>query len=307
MAHTPLRLRQDFLKTLIFGLVLTIAGFLLAYQFVDPAPPKTLRIQTGSEQGAYHRFALQYQEILARDGITLELISSQGSLANLKALGEGKADLAFVQGGTAAGVDNDAFHSLGSITYEPLWIFHNHPQKKPTQLTQWSGYRLAVGAKDSGTRSLVNTLLDANGLNENQSPRLTLGGTQAVEALLNNQVDVLFMVASAQSPTVARLLQEPGIQLMSLQRSRAYTRRFNYLSEVLLPEGLLDLQNNLPAEDVHLIAPTANLVALKDTHPALVDLLMKAMAETHGQATWFQNNAEFPQPNFLEFDLHPTA
>ena len=41
---------------------------------------------TGSAEGACHGFAQKYREILARDGITLELKASGGSVDNLARL-----------------------------------------------------------------------------------------------------------------------------------------------------------------------------------------------------------------------------
>jgi hypothetical protein len=58
-------------KDSIIAIVLLAAGFWLAYQFVEPAPPTTITISTGSEEGAYYANALKYKSILAEQGITL--------------------------------------------------------------------------------------------------------------------------------------------------------------------------------------------------------------------------------------------
>jgi len=77
---------KEYLK--IFGpaFLLTLIGFIVAYQFVQPAPPKHIAIGTGSKTGAYYPFGLRYSEILARDGITLEVLSTAGSIENIKLL-----------------------------------------------------------------------------------------------------------------------------------------------------------------------------------------------------------------------------
>ena len=58
---------SDFLK--VYGPILALiaVGFVVAYQFVDPAPPRTLTLATGSPEGAYHAYGGRYREILARD------------------------------------------------------------------------------------------------------------------------------------------------------------------------------------------------------------------------------------------------
>lgn len=87
----------------IFGLAIltTIGGFPVAYQFVEPAPPRKIVIATGDKSGAYYAFAQRYKKVLARDCITLEIRSTAGSGENLKLLTEREngVDIALVQGG----------------------------------------------------------------------------------------------------------------------------------------------------------------------------------------------------------------
>ena len=97
--------------------IITILGFVLAYQFVDPAPPDHIRIGTGQKQGAYHLFARQYQEILREEGIALELVDSAGSVENIRLLEEGLVDVAFVQGGLSDVSKSRDLYSLGSFFY----------------------------------------------------------------------------------------------------------------------------------------------------------------------------------------------
>ena len=54
-------------KLKIFGpaVVITIIGFMVAYQFVAPPPTRTLTMATGSMTGAYYAAGKSYREILA--------------------------------------------------------------------------------------------------------------------------------------------------------------------------------------------------------------------------------------------------
>ena len=107
----------------MFGpaIILTLAGFVVAYQFVEPAPPRRIAIATGGEEGAYYGFAERYAELLARDGITLEVRGTSGSIENLGLLAasESGIDVAFVQGGTGAEVAAPQLRSLGSTKVLP--------------------------------------------------------------------------------------------------------------------------------------------------------------------------------------------
>ena len=101
---------------------LSIGLLALAYWWLNPTPPKQVTMATGPAQSAYEAFGKRYQQALAVEGITVVLLESEGSSANLDLLREGHADLAFVQGGTADlnESDQEDLTSLGSLFVEPL-------------------------------------------------------------------------------------------------------------------------------------------------------------------------------------------
>jgi len=146
----------------IYGpaVLLTLLAFGVAYQFVDPAPPRQLTIATGSPEGAYTGFAERYRELLQREGIELRLRHTHGSLENLGLLATDEVDAAFVQGGTeqAAGAP---LLSLGSLYYEPAWLFYR-ADRVAERLTDLEGARVAIGVPGSGTLMLARTLLRDN-------------------------------------------------------------------------------------------------------------------------------------------------
>ncbi|MGH7400495.1 MAG: TAXI family TRAP transporter solute-binding subunit, partial [Candidatus Rokuibacteriota bacterium] len=135
-------------------------AFVVAFQWVKPAPPSRVVIATGRADGAYYRFAEQYRAPLAREGITLEIRETSGSLENIRLLEDPTSgiDIGFVQGGTGAGATSDSLVSLGSLYFEPLWVF-SRAAPGPTDLRELRGGRLAVGPAGSGTRSLALVLL----------------------------------------------------------------------------------------------------------------------------------------------------
>ena len=81
--------------------LIVATGFLVAYRYVGSPPPRAIRIATGAADGAYHSFAQQYARLLARHGITLEVIPTAGTVDNLELLKRGEVSLALVQGGCA--------------------------------------------------------------------------------------------------------------------------------------------------------------------------------------------------------------
>ncbi|MDR2365908.1 MAG: hypothetical protein LBD68_08680, partial [Zoogloeaceae bacterium] len=159
----------------VWPLALTaLAGFGVAFYFVEPAPPRHVVMSTGGEDGRYHAFALRYREIFARNGVTLELRPSGGSGENLLRLHRGEADVAFVQGGVASawkGKDGwSGLAALGSAFYEPLWVFaRGDAVAAPRRLADLAQKRVTVVQENSNARALAYRLLAANDVTEDSA------------------------------------------------------------------------------------------------------------------------------------------
>ena len=294
------------MRLMTFGsaVLLTLIGFVIAWQFVNPAPPHTLVIATGQMDGAYYLFAQRYQQRLAQDGIELKIRTTAGSIENLELLRNNKVDLAFVQGGTGSTSDSDILTSLGSLYYEPLWVFYRGEQTL-SRVSQLQNKRVAIGEPGSGTRAIAKLLLEDNFMDTGMTQ--PIGGATAAQALLQGDVDALFLVAAPAAPLVQELLHRQDIRLMSFARAGAYTRLHHFLSAVTLPEGVIDLQANLPPRDTVLLAATANLVARNDFHPSLVSLLLQAATVAHSAGGLFKQAGSFPNSANLEFPLDDDA
>jgi len=305
---TLLQSFKEHLLTYIPAILITIVGFIAAYQYVGPAPPDYIVMGTGQPEGAYHHYAQQYRDILATHGIELELRNTAGSIENLELLqadAQG-VDVAFVQGGTGGMAVTEELFSLGSLYYEPIWVFYR--SKTPIRrLSELKGRRVAIGEQGSGTRVIAQRLLADNRVTEGSASLLSLGGTRAMQALKAGELDAAFFVASPQSQSVRDLLQAPGIRLMNFERAGAYRQIHRFLTSVTLPEGVVDLYGNIPPRNTELLAATTNLVVHSNLHPALVDLLLQAAAEVHGAGGGFEQRGEFPSSQYLDFPLSEEA
>ncbi|NJO24083.1 MAG: ABC transporter substrate-binding protein [Sphingomonadales bacterium] len=279
-----------------------------AMQYLQPPPQRTLVISTGAQTGAYHSFAQSYQRALNRSGIRTELKPSAGSVENLNRLRDGKSGVlaALMQGGIADEKTAPGILSLGGIFLEPVWIFHRSGETI-VRLAQLKGRRIAIGPEGSGTRALVLALLSAAQLHGGNTELLPLTGAAARDALLAGTADVMFGVAAAETPLIQAMLRDPRLGIMSMTQADALTRLFPYLTKVVLPQGVVDLENNIPASDVALMAAVASLVVRNDLHPALVSQLAQAAAEAHGGANWFQRAGQFPMASDSAFPMSPDA
>ena len=293
------------------GLLIFI-GFLLAgaaFFFIYSAPPNVITITSGPEGSIFFTNAWRYSTNLAAQGVKLKNLPSQGSLENLKRLENpgGRVEVGFVQAGLTTNAATGGLVTLGSIGYQPLLVFYRGAPADT--LAGLAGRRLAIGPVGSGTRTLVLTLLAANGIRPGEATTLLdWESPVAAQALLDGTVDAVFLMGEDASAVVMRkLLLAPGIQLMNFAQAEAYTRRFSYLSLLTIPQGAIDFGKNIPSHDVNLIGPTVELVARRTLHPALSDLLLKAAQEVHGKAGLFQHKGEFPARLTDEFPLSDDA
>ncbi|GJL53987.1 MAG: hypothetical protein NPIRA02_11190 [Nitrospirales bacterium] len=299
-------MNTSLLKSSGLAVFIALTGFVLAYQFVEPAPPKIMTLATGSATGAYHAFGLAMQEILADNDIELKLHNSAGSDDNAALLAEGTVDIALMQGGTP--VDSvpggKQLRALASLYYEPLWMFHRI-DPAPVKLSELAGRRVNRGIPGSGTRRLADELLALNKV-AGETFR-ALDNTSASEALQDGKLDALFMVSGEHSSEVEKLLQAPGISLMDLPRAKAYHLHRRYLSPLTLPAGAIDLAGERPPTQVNMIAVTAMLVARNDLHPALVDLLLLSAPKIVGGPGLFHEAEQFPSGQYLSIPLSKEA
>lgn len=319
MAHniryTLLSLRDLLVSIGPFAL-LTIALLGLAYWWLDPTPPKRVVLATGPAQSAYDEFGKRYADALRRYGITVELLPTEGSSENLEKLRSGEADLGFVQGGSAdIGYDDEeSIVSLGSLFVEPLWLFYREDaaqrlNQTPTvaSLPALQGWRVNVGTPGSGVPRLFGTLLDVNRVDSRQLQLSELAQTPATVAFLDGEIDALVFASAPESLMVQMLLQSPGIRLMDFAQSEAYSRRFAYLTPVVMPQGVVDLSKNIPERDVRLVASTTSLLASARTHPAILQLFAQTASGLHGGASWFNRAREYPSLAHSEVPLSPEA
>ncbi len=310
---------RDFIG--IFGplLLLTIAGLVVTWQFVEPAPPKNLVMATGSLESAYHQFGLQYSEILARHGIELELVNTAGSEIELELVNtagsvenlellmdpDGRVDVALLQGGIGSRETAPELQGLASLFYEPLWIFQRDQVSET--VSGLIGRRVAIGEPGSGTHSAMSRLIEDNQLPVTAFEALELGGNTAADALLEGQVEIACFVASIQAPYIQRLLLGEGIHLTPVIRAEAYMRHDHSLASVVLPRGTADLRRDIPPADIQMLAPVASMTARDTLHPILAVLLMQAAVEVHSSGGIFEKQGQFPSVYNTTFPLNEAA
>lgn len=294
----------ELLLIIIPVIAIVYAGFWGAYQFVSPAPPKSISISAGNIQGTYYSYAQKYKEELALDGIDLSILESKGSRENIKRLLNNEADVALVQGGTAYA--DEKLLSLGSLYYEPVSIFYKK-ELTLNRLNDFSGLKISIGVDGSGTHMLASQLFAINHVNSQNTQFLYLTPQDSLKKLTAGELDAVFFVSSIYSPAIQALLQNKDFTLFNFERADAYSQVLPFLSKVTLHEGIVDFKNNVPEQAITLLAPTANLVVRDDIHKSLSILLLQAINKNHGNNDLFSTPGFFPSEQLTAFPVSDVA
>jgi uncharacterized protein len=273
--------------------IIGLGGFL---HEIRPFPPSTVTIATGQPNSTYEDIGDWYEQYFEQHGVKLIRLQTDGAVENVERLAAGDVDVAFSQGGVFVPSDSNII-SLGSIQYEPLWLFYRGEEfhgSDPLEFLQKK--RLSVGAEKSGTREFVMDLINQHQLkDENQQNLLIMNARDSVNALLDGRIDGMFLLANTESEDLRLLIERPDIHLWNFKTARAIGSKIPYVTAVTLPIGAISLTPIRPARDLELVATTSTILAKETLHPAIQYLFMMASTDFYRQShVYFPRAQGFP-------------
>jgi TRAP-type uncharacterized transport system substrate-binding protein len=270
-------------------------------------PPRTVTMATGAAGGANHELGLRYRDILARSGVRLRLVNTTGGLDNLARLRDRRSgvQVGFIQGGTTTKDESPNVESLGSIFFEPLWLFYR--SGIGDGIERYRGRRISIGPEGSGGRALALEIMKRTKVDAVVGEVLGFPPQEAADKLIAGAVDIAFIVSGWDSPAVQRLMAADGIEVANVPRPDAFIALYPFLSKVVLPSGVADLAANRPPADVVLLAAKASLAVRGDLSSAIQYLLLNAAVEIHSPPGIFQKSGQFPAGESVDLPLSEEA
>jgi TRAP-type uncharacterized transport system substrate-binding protein len=287
--------RRGRLRVAALIFVVIVAVVWASAHYPEPAPPSHIVLASGLEDGQPHRYAQRYTEILGRAGVVVEERITSGAGENLQLLQNPHSgvDIGFTQGGVARFAEANNVVMLASLYYVPMWIFYSGTDTL-NQINELRYRRIAVGVSGGGARAFSEPLFAINGLTSGNVTMLPMSNSAALLALQSGEIGAAIFVDGARNQAVWTALHDPNLKLLSYDRADAYHRLFPYITKLTLPPGVIDFAHNIPSKEVALIATKEMLAARDGLHPALVDLLVDAAQEIHGESGFFEEAGEFP-------------
>jgi TRAP transporter TAXI family solute receptor len=270
---------------------------------LKPAIQRTIVITSGADGGIYRGFADRYAPLLKRQGITLDIRSSSGSVENYQRLTDpdSEYEVGFIQSGTTSPKETDHLQTIAAVSYEPIWVFYRGGASLD-RLAQLRGKRISIGVPGSGLLHVSQVLLGYSGITAGNSTLLKMDAPKAYQALESGQLDAAFFIGRPDA-AMQRTLLNSDLKLMSFAQADALVQKFPSLSKVIFPRASTSVVNDLPHTDVTLLAATALLVSKDTLHPALVYLLLDAAKTVHGGEDYFTPLGTFPNLYTEEFPI----
>jgi TRAP-type uncharacterized transport system substrate-binding protein len=303
MAQSLLQRYWPYLSPAAILAILFAAG---AY-IVTTLPPRAIVMATGPEGGANYELGGRYRQILAQSGVDLKLLPTSGSLENLRLLRDPKSGVSvgLLQDGLAEGAETSGVESLGTVGYDPLWLFHR--RGIGGTLGALAGKRVSIGPEGSGARAFALNVIKRTKTEGTIGELLGFPPQVAAEKLIAGDIDAAFIVTGRDSPVVQSLINAQGVELTSFERADAMVALYPFLTKLTLPRGIFDLAKDQPPTDIQLLAAKSILAVRSDLHSALQYLLLTAATEIHSRSGVFQKVEQFPVAESVDLPLSADA
>ena len=211
-------------KTITLSVVLALA--IACAAFADPMPGGTkLIFTTGGAQGTYYGFGgVLAGKVGEKTSTTITAITSGGSKANIEAMQDGDAQLAFVQSDVGAYAFRgtrlfdervDDFSAVANLYMEQVQIVTLNPDIKT--VADLKGKNVSIGAAGSGVYFNAVDVLKVYGLDIDKDIKPTYQSFgDSVEALQDGKIDAAFIVAGAPTTAVTSLAATKKVYLVSV-------------------------------------------------------------------------------------------
>jgi hypothetical protein len=255
-----------------------------------PLPPRQLTLAVSSAHG--EELARRYERELALGGVAVQTLKAKTDEQVLEWLTQGQADVALaITPSLMVSKANEWVH-VGAIERLAVWLF----TRMGPGLSSDALKNAAVGwvSFDANDAWLWPELRQQSQLSAAQASATPVTERDGVLALLDGRLDALALVAHAQHPAVARLNREPNIHVMSTRLNRAAASQRGAVHAVALPQGALDVRNNLPGTDTSMLAVYTHLLASPKLPTATQELLWDVASNIHEQAQFLTRQGEFP-------------
>lgn len=278
----------------------------------------SLKMGTGEEDGNYYNYGTNLaQEVAEQSDYNIEVLSTNGSVANLRLISEGYVDIAIVQSDAMA----DALSGLGDFSQGALSGFHVLAGLYTEQcqvvvsadsdiesIKDLKGKRVSIGAEDSGVVKNAEDILASYGLNRRNIQSYNLDFAESAKALQNGDIDAFFCTASVPTYAISQLADQMDIRILSFPNlviERLVAESDGYLGSMIEADSYKG-----QIEPIILPGVSALLVASDNLDGAAEKLILDVLKADKGDLKKFNitpkiaEEEDAVQPQVVRFNLN---
>ena len=188
-------------------------------------------VASGPTSGVYYPLGGGLADVLTKfvPNLNATAGTTDGSMANLLLIGQGKADVAF----SMADASWDAYKGQGKfqkpVNVRALMVLYPNRMHVVTvdgtgitKMADLKGKRVSTGAPNSATQIMAYRVLEAYGIDpEKDFTRERLDPGKSAEAIKDRKLDAFFWVGGIPTPAVTDLGATPGLKLKLIDHAEA--------------------------------------------------------------------------------------
>lgn len=277
---------------------------------------KFLSIVTGGTTGTYYALGGTLAQIIKSEtGVDTTAEVSQASAANMTALKDGKAEIAFVQTDIAyyatagefmfEGEAIDSISAIGALYPETVQLV-TISKTGITSYDDLRGKKVSVGAPGSGTFANAEQLLEIHGMtmDDIQAQNLDFGESQ--ESIQSGQIDAAFITSGTPTGAVESLNALSEVVIVPVEDAKAdeLLEKYPYYAKETIPAGTYGMTEEVPTVSV-----LAMLAVSNELPEDLVYNITKAIYENtdkimHPKGEFIKTETAL---DGIDIDVHPGA
>ncbi len=251
----------------------------------DAGKATAMTMGTGGTAGTYYGYGgILGNQIKSSTGITVNVVATDGSKANILGVDTGNYQLGTVQSdvmayaweGSRAFQEEgkiDSFRVVGGLYAEAVQLVTM--DKNIKTVADLKGKKVSIGAAGSGVYFNAIDVLNAAGLDESDIVPQYQSFADSADALKDGKIDAAFIVAGAPTPAIQELCATAEAYLVPIDGDVAdkLMKETPFYTTYKIPAGTYDGQK----EDVTTVTVKATLIVRADATEEDVYNLTKAI------------------------------
>jgi TRAP transporter TAXI family solute receptor len=218
-----------------FTIALAAAAAVAVLFGAAQAQQKTISIGTGGTGGVYYPLGGGVANVLTKaiPGLQATAEVTGGSVDNLKLIGAGRSELAFVMVDAALDAEKGQDKFKGNpVPVRTLMVLYPNQMHVVTiegtgieKMADLKGKRVSTGSGGSATEVMAFRVIEAAGLDKDKDmKRERLGVAESVNALKDRKIDAFFWVGGLPTSAVTDLAATPGVKIKLIDHGDLATK-----------------------------------------------------------------------------------